>query len=295
MLRELPSPLAVVCHDAGAANHVLAWLEAEPVDGRSFVEGPAEQLWRQHRPPGRVAASLDDAMDGAGALLSGTGWASPLEHEARRAARARGIPSVAVLDHWVNYPMRFERDGVTVLPDEIWVCDVHAAAEARRCFPGLRVREQPNRYLEAQLRAIAPVCRAGPDLLVVLEPARSDWGRPGHGAGEFQALDHLAARLGTLGLPAGAALRLRPHPSDAAGKYDAWIARHAPQGARLDDAPTLAEAISRCASVAGCESYALVVALAAGRRVICTLPPWAPPCRLPHPDIVHLKQLAPPR
>jgi len=40
--------------------------------------------------------------------------------------------------------------------------------------------------------------------------------------------------------------------------------------------------------VVGCESFALVVALAAGRRVCSTLPPWAPPCRLPQPGIVRL-------
>jgi hypothetical protein len=130
---------------------------------------------------------------------------------------------------------------------------------------------------------------------VVLEPARSTWGRDAAGAGEFQALDYLAANLPVLALPRGAALRLRPHPSDPPGKYAAWIERHAAIGARLDDAPTLAAAISRCAGVAGCESYALVVALAAGRRVVCTLPPWAPRGRLPQPNLVHLQRLADPR
>ncbi len=294
MLPELPAPLAVVCHDAGAANHVLAWLEAARPQCRAYVEGPAAHLWQQRRPPCRSAASLQEALDGAVALLSGTGWASDLEHDARRAARERGIPSVAVIDHWTNYEMRFERHGRTVLPDEIWVTDEHALAEARRCFPGLTVRQQPNHYLQAQLRDIAPLDQAGPDLLVVLEPARSTCGRDNAGQGEFQALNYLAANLPLLALSAGAAIRLRPHPSDAPGKYDAWIEGHAHLDARLDDAPTLSDAISHCASVAGCESYALVLALATGRRVVCTLPPWAPPSRLPQPGLVQLSHLCQP-
>ena len=63
----------------------------------------------------------------------------------------------------------------------------------------------------------------------------------------------------------------------------------------LDDAPTLAAAVSRCRWVAGCESYALIVALAAGRSVVCTLPPWAPPARLPPGKLIHLRTIPDPR
>ena len=222
-------------------------------------------------------------------LLSGTGWASSFEHEARVLARAAGLRSIAVIDHWVNYAERFERDGLQVLPDEIWVTDSDAMAIAQRCFPGVLVRQQPNRYLEEQLRGIAPMPAASDDLLVVLEPARSDWGR--EVPGEFQALDYLVTRHAALGLPAGSTLRLRPHPSDPPGKYNDWLALQRAVPARLDDAPTLAAAISRCRWVAGCESAALVVALAASRHVVCTLPPWAPAGRLPHAGLIHLRQL----
>ena len=96
--------------------------------------------------------------------------------------------------------------------------------------------------------------------------------------------------LDALRLPPGAQVRLRPHPSDPPGKYDGWIARHADR-ACLDDAADLAGAIGGCAWVAGVESFALVVALEAGRRVVVTLPPWAPPCRLPHRGLLHLREL----
>ena len=44
--------------------------------------------------------------------------------------------------------------------------------------------------------------------------------------------------------------------------------------------------------VVGCESQALVVALAAGRQVWSSLPPWAPPCRLPQAGVQRLAQQA---
>jgi hypothetical protein len=288
---ELPSPLAVVCHDAGASNLVFGWLGAGPCERRAFVRGPAEPLWQRRFGAAGVARTLEEALDGAAALLSGTGWASELEHEARRLARARGLRSIAAIDHWVNYRERFERRGEVVLPDEVWVGDELAAAEARRCFPGLPVRVLPNAYMREQVAGIAaspPADRSG-DLLYVLEPARSDWGRGR--PGEFQALDYFMARRGALrGLPPGGTVHLRPHPSDPPGKYDPWLSGQA-GAAALDTSGDLAEAIGRHAWVAGAESFALVVALEAGRRVVCTLPPWAPPCRLPHAGLIHLQHL----
>jgi hypothetical protein len=160
------------------------------------------------------------------------------------------------------------------------------------------VRLQPNLYLERQLQGIRSSTRAiePGEVLYVLEPARSQWGRDPERAaeaeGEFQALDYFMSRRNLLpGLPADSRVALRPHPSDPPGKYDAWIARQHGR-ATLDSSASLDEAIARHAWVAGAESFALAVALLAGRRVVCTLPPWAPDCRLPHRGLIHLKDLA---
>lgn len=292
MVPDDAAPLAVVCHDAGAANQVFAWLADDPREMRVVAEGPAAALWAGRFPDRGTIGSVGDALAGAAVLLSGTGWSSDLEHRARLRARELGVRSVAVLDHWVNYAMRFERGGRSVLPDEFWVTDEYALAEARRCFPGQMVRLQPNSYLDEQLQAIGPLAQAGDDILYVLEPVRDDWGRTA--PGEFQALDYFVSRFTVLGLPQGSTVRLRPHPSDPPGKYEAWIGRRHSVPVVLDDAPTLASALSRCRWVAGCESYALVVALAAGRQVICTLPPWAPATRLPQAGLVHLRQVPDP-
>lgn len=286
---DLVQPLAVVCHDAGAANIILAWLASHPRrQCRPLMAGPAAALWRQRFGDSPTCATLELALDGAAFVLTGTGWASDLEHQARQCAHARAIPSAAVLDHWVNYAARFNRNGETVLPAEIWVTDVHARRIALDCFPSAEIRLKPNLYLKEQLALIQAPDPARPVLLYVLEPARSTWGRDE--AGEFQALDYLAARLPTLGLPPALELRLRPHPSDPPGKYQAWIKANGRLGARLDTSASLGEAMSAARWVAGCESYAMAVAVEAGRSVLCTLPPWAPACRLPHQEILQLRE-----
>ena len=297
-LFDLPLPAAVVCHDAGAANIILAAMRAHaaihPGAGRGWrllAQGPAAGLWAEASVDLVTRCqSIDELMSGAAVLLSGTGWASDLEHEARAAATTRGIPSLAVIDHWVNYRGRFVRNERQVLPDEIIVTDEHAAEEARRCFPGLPIRTEPNLYLQASVDGIAPLKAGRPEVLYVLEPVRAAWATPV--AGEFQALDYFLANLAKLGLAPDTLIRLRPHPSDPAGKYDTWIESRSRFNVRLDDAPSLAAAIGRVAWVAGCESYAMVVALHAGRKVVSTLPPWGHGCRLPQGAIIHLKELA---
>lgn len=282
----LGAPLAVVANDAGAANIILAWLSAEDLSGiRAVMMGPALALWKGRFGDAPCASSIEEALDGAAALLSGTGWASDGEHRARKAARALDLPSVAVIDHWVNYPDRFVHDGETILPDRVWVTDPYALAEARRTLPGTPSEERPNLYLSSQAAAAGPLPPTG-DVLFVAEPARSDWGRDS--AGEFQALDYFMAHRAAIGLGA-ARVRVRPHPSDSAGKYDAWIAAH--PGAALDLSPDMATALRPASTVVGMNSFAMVIALVSGRRTICALPPWAPPWRLPHDGVVHLSRL----
>jgi hypothetical protein len=286
---ELDQPFAVVAHDAGAANHIIEWLTLESADCRPMMAGPAALIWKRRFPERACHASLEEAMTGARAVLSGTGWGSDLEHKARAAARAAGLPTVAVLDHWVNYRMRFERCGTSLLPDEIWVTDGWAAELARREFPGMAIKQKRNVYLETAAREVAPLDIATRDVLFVLEPVRHDWGRGV--PGEFQALDYFLQRRSVLGLGSADRIRLRPHPSDPPERYNDWLIRNQNQSVFMDDSETLSSAISRSRLTVGIQSFALVVADAAGRQAVSALPPWAPPLCLPQPGILELRRI----
>lgn len=295
----LQSPVAVVCHDAGAAHLIFAWLrhwcEVGLLAQHSFklvLQGPAEKTWQHHPvrlPQVQLHTSLD-ALEDCSSVLTGTGWASHLEHQARQNAQALGIPSIAVIDHWVNYAMRFERDGVVVLPAHIWVADAEAARMAKAQFEGVPVLELPNVYLQQLVQHIPPVPAACRNLLYVLEPVRNDWGRGEQG--EFQALDYFVQHLAKLVGTEPVQITLRPHPSDPPGKYSAWMQAHGSLEIRLDTHMELNQSISQARWVIGVESFALVVASAAGRETFSSLPPWAHRCRLPIRGLVHLQDLS---
>lgn len=290
MMPDYPSPTAVVCHDAGAANIVIAGLlETGRSDWHAYMRGPAEKLWKAAYPGIAPCDTLESILEDVELLVTGTSWASDIEHQARRLARSRKVRTVAVIDHWVNYAERIVRNGETVWPDEFWVTDEYALSIAKHAFPGRIVIQVPNRYVETQLRDIARVDKADvPELLYVLEPIRSDWGQGT--PGEFQALDYFVSHLPGLDLPSATVIRLRPHPSDAPGKYKDWIASHPDLKIQLDGSLGIAQSLGRATWVAGCESFALVLAIMAGRKVYCTLPPWAPACRLPHRGLIHIEK-----
>jgi hypothetical protein len=297
MLDSLPFPIAVVAHDSGAANHIIAW--SKKVDQNRMhvcLAGPALKLWEIAFPHASIS-TLTDALSNAKSLLSGTGWASNLEHDARKMARKLGIKSVAVVDHWTNYRNRFVRNGEEVLPDEIWVIDNHAQKIAETEFPNTHIVQLPNLYLDNLVKEVLSnearlTGDAESHVLYVLEPIRQVWGGDKL-PGELQALDFFVKKMDLLLLGDNPSIKLRLHPSETIGKYDQWMEAQKGLKVTLDDSLTLAESIAWSDVVVGCQTYAMVVALAAGKRVISSIPPWAPPCVLPQPEIVKLTDLLP--
>ena len=292
MAIELPIRTAVVCHDAGAANVVIAaLLETGRRDWRAYMKGPAKKIWESAFPEVILYDSIEQAIEGSELLISGTGWASNIEHESRRVAKSKTVKSIAVMDHWVNYAERFVRNGEQILPDEFWVTDKYALKLVLDTFPSKFALQVPNYYLEKQLRDIALLDKpSNPELLYILEPIRSNWGR--NIPGEFQALEYFISKFPQLGVPKETVICLRPHPSDLEGKYHDWIKSHSDMNIKLDNSISITESLGRAKWVAGCESFALALALMAGRTVYCTLPSWAPLCRLPHSGLIQLRALS---
>ena len=110
----------------------------------------------------------------------------------------------------------------------------------------------------------------------------------GWGYTEHEALDRC---LGELAAAAErpTAVRVRLHPAEDDGKYDAIVAAHADRLAvEVSRGRSLADDCAWAGTVIGCDTMAMVVALAAGRRVVCALPPGARPLSLPFPEIERL-------
>lgn len=290
---------AVVAHDAGGAEVLSSYIAHERLDCRYVLEGPARAVFE--RKLGVLTLStLADAVRVADSVLCGTSWQSDLELDAIRLARASGKPSVAWIDHWVNYRARFERAGVTTLPDELWVGDEWALALARQHLPELPVRLLDNPYFADVALSLAQEARIYPALpgqlavLYVCEPIREHallrYGDARHwGYTEEEALRYFLSNLAALGAPVGRIV-IRPHPSEAPGKY-ADVAAEFDLPIQFSAGQTLSAQVASSDCVVGCSSMAMVVGLLAGKRVLSVIPPGGPACSLPQPDIESLRQM----
>ena len=295
MVHKPDSRIAVVAHDAGAANHIFSWLESGFVDINRVdlcVEGPASKICRRLFPD-FLNNDLDKSLSTASLLISGSGWASTLEHDARVIAKTNNLRSIAILDHWSGFKERFVWNGCEVLPDEAWVVDKYAFDIVKKELPGIPAVLQRNDFIESQLKEINKYSykeKLGNRVLYVMEPIRNNWSDEGK-SGEIQALDYFIENIARLKLVGAVEIIIKPHPSDFKGKYNNWLAANKNINIRVDEVSTLASLIAWSEVVAGCQTYAMVVAIAAGKTVVSTLPPVSPTCDLPQKEIVHMSEL----
>ena len=258
-----------------------------------MFHGPARALERKNLR--NKPYSIADALNGANMLLSGTSFKSEIEKIARDLAKQKGILTIGVIDHWVNYKERFVLNGVELLPDEIWVTDDEALILAKKVFKKTKVLKKKNLYLEGLVKDISAKeknfdTKNEINILYVLEPIRAEWAKGSLG-GEFEALDFFIQVVSRLSADKKINISLRPHPSDATGKYDDFISKNQKFNLFLDENNSLSTSISWANVIVGCETFAMVIALEAGKVVLTSLPPHAAPCRLPFKGIRTLSDL----
>jgi len=292
--------VAVVSHDAGGAEILASYVSQHTSVWRFVLEGSAVSVF--NRRLGAVELTgLADALSVCDELLCGTSWQSDLEWRAIGLGQAAGKRTIAFLDHWINYPQRFVRNGVQHLPDELWVGDAYAERLAREHFPDLPIRLEPNPYfidIRRQLAELevssASAVGKGKRVLYVSENisqhARTVYGDERYfGYTEFDAIEYFLDNIHVLGYAIDGVL-IRPHPSDANGKYDGVIGRFSGI-AQLSNGKPLLNEIAEADVVVGSQSMAMVVGLLANKMVISCIPPGGPSCNLPQPQILIFSEL----
>lgn len=300
VFNKLNTPISIVCHDAGAANHIFSWmshctssLPDTGYDWQVFLSGPARKILSSYNlPQAHLSETIDKAINNSKTLICGTGWESNTEYDAIKLARRNKIESIAVIDHWTNYKERFIRNGVYLLPDQIWVVDEYARKLANSVFTETPIVQKQNLYLDRSAKEIRNYDTEKTNgILYLLEPIPDNsWG-VGIRNSEFIALDFFVENLMHISPNAHIPIRLRPHPSEPTGKYNRWISTHSHLNLELDKYSNLSVSIANADIVVGCQTYAMVLALASGRKVFTSIPAWAPDCVLPYKEIVKISDL----
>lgn len=287
--------IGIVAHDAGAANHLIAWI----ANGRFFganlklsLQGPALVIAKE-RLAEFLEFSIEELVTTCSLLIVGTGWQTDIEFNAIKRARDRSIVVIAVLDHWTNYRQRFLRHEIEMLPDCLWVVDDYAKAIATIEISGIPVLIMPNDYLESQavlVNSYKIQSSANKKVLFLMEPIRDQWGLLDI-EGEMESFNYFIENIESLSMQGFIDIIIRPHPSDNNNKYNHLLMTNDFLSVSISSEVTLAEQLAWSDFVVGCQTYAMVIALCVNKTVISAIPISKPKCILPHSGIIHLSQL----
>jgi len=290
---------AVFAHDAGGSEVISSYVRRQGLPCLYVLQGPSRKIFE--RKLGNIEIlPAEEAISQADWILCGTSWQSELEFNAIKLARTLGKRSVAFLDHWCNYRERFERLSELCLPDEIWIGDGIAAEMATKIFPQTPIRLVDNPYfMDIQQELLTIPARRTEEagklaVLYVCEPVREhalrQQGDERHwGYVEEDALRYFLSNVEVLGRPIERIL-IRPHPSEAADKYD-WAKDEFDLPIAFGGSLSLIEEIADSDVVVGCSSMAMVVGILAEKRVISCIPHGGKSCTLPQPEIEHMQDL----
>jgi len=290
--------IAIISHDAGGAEILSSYVRQQKSNYLFSLKGPALEIFS--RKLGLIVnMPTCEAIDASEVCICGTGWQTDFEWEAMRYARQVNKHVVAYLDHWVNYLNRFERNGIKILPNEIWVGDCYAEDIARKIFLETNIANIEKPYfidIKNSVLSKKDLYKENSDQKRIIfigenisEHAKKEYGSERHwGYTELDALSYLIEGLERLGC-AKAKIVIRPHPSENKEKYEWAITKY--PNISFSRNESLIDEILSSDIVAGCESVALVVGILAMKKVISCIPKFGRPCVLPHKEIVHLKEL----
>ncbi len=262
--------IGIIANDAGAANLILGWVKEQKNLTLNFcLSGPAIKIF-QDEIFFKKNLDLEETINNSSVIITGTSHSSMLEHNARIYAKKNKVISIAVIDHWVNYEVRFIRDSKKVLPDIIWVFDEFAEKIAKNIFTEIKIECYENFYLKNLVKNIKKIekvkLKSETNILYVLEPIRKKSIKKT--PFEFEVLNFFLSKIKNLKSNNNYKIRLRLHPSEKSEKYEKWLKVNKKSSIAMTIDKSLEEDIAWADIVVGYESFALVVASASSKRCI---------------------------
>lgn len=309
MKKQKKSKILVICHDAGGAEIISAYVKANfrKYHFICFAAGPAERIFKRKKVPFRMISektnleSIFRVYPDARVVIAGLSWSSPIELNFIRLAKSNDVKTVVYLDHWTNYRERFgypNRQWKKNLPNEIWVGDKYAKGLAHKYFEGLlKIKLVSNLYfkeIEREYKLLVSKRKTvvHGSVLFISEPMSA----PINIFGDLDRLvyneyDILSWILSVLTKNNTVKkLIVRFHPSEDDGKYDNIISKYKRliPIVKLKKSGLLSD-LAHVDVVIGMGSIALVVAYLCGKKVFSIMPNVRLKCTLPFVEIMLLR------
>ena len=290
--------IAVVCHDAGASEILIAYIKEHFEQASWTLYAPYGSPFESiaEREGLRTQSSLD--FYGFDALFFGTGWQKKVEREFVKEAKLSGIPSFAFLDHWSSYRERFD------YPDEGWrknlpnyvVVSDEKAEQLAKQFALAEVLRVNNFYLQKQIEHIQhEKVSASKNLLFLSEPtqevALSTYADENYwGFTQYTALEDILINFNKFECQG---LHIRLHPSEEKHQYSKVLKKFPHIKTQIYPANLypLEKDLLRSKIIIGFDTMALYTAALLHKPVLSFLPSDNREFLIPLPSTNQLKNL----
>ena len=277
--------VGIVAHDAGGAEILSSLVKQEELDGIFSIAGPAQSIFKKKLSKYQNQ-SLDEVVEQSNFIVCGTGWQTDYEWLGIKKAKKANKKVAAFLDHWGNYPARFQRQNEQVVPDFIYVGDRYAEIIAKNNFPEIQIKYIENPYHREvanrnKSSALVSLDSKSIKILYLCEPI-TDVVKFGYD--EKGALEYFFKNLDFLNLH-NPVITIRHHPSESRQKYS-WVKELRLASVYLSEFEDVVDDIMNNDIIVGRNSAGLVLSLILEKPSVVCIPPGGMQCILPHKELI---------
>lgn len=271
--------IGAVFHDAGSANLGIYFLKKKKYKVKYNCQGPALKILNNAFRKRVKNSNLKKLLESSEIVITGTSRNNKNEFYVRKYCRQKKIVNIAIIDHWTGYLKGFSYRSELILPEYMYVFNKKSYLMATKIFRNkVKIFKKKNYFEDFIVSKIKKKNKNSNNILYILEPF--------DGKFEFLALDkfkeHLKKFRGKMNI------KLKLHPSESKNKYKNWLKKNNSIGFSLVDEFDLSKSLSWADYVVGLESYMLVLAMKAKKKVFTLLPLNKKKFRLPFVKIQNI-------
>lgn len=275
--------VGAVFHDAGSANLGISYLKQKKINAQYYCKGPALKILNREFDKSIKNTDLNKLIEHSDVVITGTSRKNNIELQTRKIIKNKKKINVTIIDHWTGYLKGFKYGKGSIFPNYLYVFNKKSYELAKKIFPKkIKICKKTNYFEKKIVSNIKKNLRNSNNLLYVLEPFDNHF--------EFLALKRFKNFLEKSN-DIRVNLKFKLHPSEKKEKYSKWLKRNYKIKYELVNDQDIAKSLTWANYVVGLESYMLVLAMKAKKKVFTILPFKKKKFRLPFKKIKNLSKM----
>ena len=248
--------ICIVANDAGGAEILKSFIFFSNSQFSYILTGPAKKIFKKKNKSSNYKKIINDSD----IVITGTSYKSLTEYKCIKYCKKINKKVFSILDHWVNYKIRFVRNNKFILPDKLIVCDKESKKIASKYFNNILYMPNPYwKYIKKKFKNKKNNIKSKKFLYV-----SSNYNRTKKKYKDKWILQKLIKYLekknNTLNLV------IRPHPSENKNKFKNFFSEKIKIS--IDKNKSLVNSLRKTSIVFGHNSMAMVMGKICGLKTV---------------------------